>query len=166
MTLTNAALSKGLNYKPTYLKVIGTGYYMAYFFFNKKKAQLQNKRFNVNPRFEIAHKAWNLLDTKGIKQAFKISLPNIKTRKKFYLRVNEKRIDKQYLNELKELVKNQKMSNLTQSMLENRYNIDKSSDISSCDTDLMDISSFNGDLLKESIKDREKNSKFIFINNI
>ena len=41
--LSNAAMSSGMNYKSDILKILGTGYFMTYYFFSSKNAKLQLK---------------------------------------------------------------------------------------------------------------------------
>ena len=54
--LGNASVSKGFNFNDNYLKVLGTGWYMAYFFFNQKNANLESKRFFIKPSSDVARK--------------------------------------------------------------------------------------------------------------
>jgi hypothetical protein len=55
--LGNASVSKGDSFKENFSKVLGTGWYMAYFFFNSKEAKIQTKKFFINPSTDIARKA-------------------------------------------------------------------------------------------------------------
>ena len=114
----NAAVSTGFKYESNYLKILGTGYFLAYYFFNSKHANIEVKKFSINPKFEVAHRMWNLLDTTGIKQLYRQSLINIKYRKKLYVKRNMKKITKEYIAELLDDRKNKKhevMNNLLQS---------------------------------------------------
>lgn len=64
--LGNASVSKGDTFKQNYSKFIGTGWYMAYFFFNQKEAKTQSKKFFINPSAEIARKVYINLTRFGI----------------------------------------------------------------------------------------------------
>ena len=58
--LGNASISKGDKFQENYSKFIGTGWYMAYFFFNKKEAIIQSRKLFINPSAEIARKVINI----------------------------------------------------------------------------------------------------------
>jgi len=103
--LGNASVSKGHNeFDSKYLRILGSGWYMAYFFFNKKKANIQSIKFAINPNFEIAHKIWNMLDAKGIRNLLKLTMPRIKYSKKWYLKKTENIIDLEKIKELNERI--------------------------------------------------------------
>lgn len=116
-----AAVSSGFKYKNDLFKVIGTGYFMAYYFFMSKNAQLEVKRFSINPTFEVAHTVWNLLDTKGIKQLYTTSLPGIKFRQKLFLKRNDKVITRELISELIDTIKNNKMKSITENIFPKHY---------------------------------------------
>ena len=105
--LGNASISKGDKFQENYSKFIGTGWYMAYFFFNKKEAIIQSKKLFINPSAEIARKVinilskvWNLVDTKGIKNLYKLALPSIKYRKKLYFRRNLPEVNLGFISDM------------------------------------------------------------------
>lgn len=54
--LGNASVSKGDLFSQKFSKVLGTGWYMAYFFFNHEQAKLQSKKFFINPSVDVARK--------------------------------------------------------------------------------------------------------------
>src|SRR5690606_23911426 len=49
--LGNASMSKGHDVfkNHNYLQMLGSGWYFAYFFFNKKQASIQSIKFAINP---------------------------------------------------------------------------------------------------------------------
>jgi hypothetical protein len=99
--LGNASMSKGHNeFSGKFSKILGTGWYFAYFFFNKKQANIQSIKFAINPDYEVAQKIWNMLDTKGIKSLLKITLPGVKYSKKWYLRRTEQPITLERITKL------------------------------------------------------------------
>ena len=101
--LGNASVSKGHNqFDSKYLKILGSGWYMAYFFFNKKQASIQSIKFSINPNFDVAHKIWNMLDSKGIKDLLKLTLPRIKYSKRWYLKKTEEEITFEKIKNLNE----------------------------------------------------------------
>ena len=57
--LGNAAVSKGHEITTDYLKILGTSFYFAYFFFNSKKAKLQSQKYSLKPNFDIAKKVFD-----------------------------------------------------------------------------------------------------------
>jgi hormone-sensitive lipase len=121
MALSNAAVFNGYKFQPTYLKILGTGYFLAYFFFNSKQAELHNKSYSVQPSFEISHRVWNLLDTNGIKQFYSKYLPSIKFREKLFLKKNDKEINKEYLAELIKLIKDGGIKRMQSEILNSSY---------------------------------------------
>jgi len=54
--LGNAAVSKGNEFSAEYLKVLGTSFYFAYFFFHSSKAKIQSQKYALQPNFEVAKK--------------------------------------------------------------------------------------------------------------
>lgn len=102
--LGNSSVSKGYGeFNSNYLKVLGTGWYMAYFFFNKKKANIQNIKFSINPNFKVAQKIWTILDAKGIKSLLKITLPGVGFSKKYYIKRTEDELTMEELSILIDL---------------------------------------------------------------
>lgn len=93
--IANASVSKGFEMGNSYFRNLVIGYYMAYFFFNKKKAIQQSKIFFINPNAEAARRVWNLLDTKVIQTLFKMSLPKIKYRKILFLKRTDYEVTKE-----------------------------------------------------------------------
>jgi hormone-sensitive lipase len=80
-----------------------TGYFMTYFFFNRKRAMMESKRFSLRPKFETSRAVWNLLDTNVIKHALKgilAGICSIKYRKKLYIKREYKEITSQYVDEM------------------------------------------------------------------
>jgi len=116
--VSNAALSSGYRYHQDYLNVIGTGFFMAFYFFNSKGAQIQVKKFSLNPDHKIALKMWNILDTDLVKQLYTTSLPRVTFRKKLYLLKQEKEINKDLLADMIEGIKTNKIDSLFDPMLE------------------------------------------------
>jgi len=116
--VSNAALSSGYKYKVEYLKVLGIGFFLAFYFFNSKGAQIQVKKFSLNPDHEVAIKMWNFLDTKLIKNIYTTSLPRVSFRKNLYLLKTEKQINKEFLSILINRVKNNKIDNFHDKMSE------------------------------------------------
>lgn len=105
--LGNASISRGFTFENNYLKFIGTGYYMAYFFFNQSKADLESKKFAIRAEFELTRRVWNLLDTKGIKHALKgilYGILSIKYRKKLYVKRIKKPLTIEYIRGLIDIV--------------------------------------------------------------
>jgi len=58
--LGNAAVSKGQEFTANYLKILGTSFYFAYFFFNSKKAKIQSQKYSLQPNFDVAKKVNNI----------------------------------------------------------------------------------------------------------
>src|SRR5690242_19929928 len=93
--LSNASVSKGFAYENKIIKFFGTGYYMAYYFFNKKNASLESKRFVLKGDNELNRAVWNLMDTKGIKHMLKgllVGMIPVKFRTKLYFKKTKKQI--------------------------------------------------------------------------
>jgi hormone-sensitive lipase len=99
--LGNASVSKGHGeFNSKYSKILGTGWYFAYFFFNKKKANIQSIKFSINPNYDIAKVLWNMLDAKGIRNILKLTMPRINYSKKCFLLRTEPEITLDYINDL------------------------------------------------------------------
>ena len=87
VNLGYAGVSKGFSeFNSEIMKKASAGFYMMYYFFNRKKALTQSKIFLMKPDTTISQTIWNMMDTKGIKQMVKIAFPSIKYNKKFFLR--------------------------------------------------------------------------------
>ena len=71
VVLANASVSKGFEWVES-LRYFGIGIYMAYFYFNKRKAILQWKKFFINPNAEAARTVWNLMDTRLLQFFFQL----------------------------------------------------------------------------------------------
>lgn len=99
--LGNASLSKGFDaFKSNYLQIIGSGWYFAYFFFNKKQASIQSLKFSINPNFEVANKIWNMLDAGGVREILKLTMPSVKFSHKWYLKRTEPEINLEIIKSL------------------------------------------------------------------
>jgi hypothetical protein len=106
ITLGSASISKGFDqFSNKYSQIIGSGWYFAYFFFNKKQASIQNIKFSLNPNYDVAQTIWNMLDAKGIKNILKLALPRVKYSKKWFFRKTEPEIDLNTINCLIEEVR-------------------------------------------------------------
>ena len=106
--LASAAVSKGYQYNDKYLRALGIGWFFTYYFFNQKKANLQCKKFFINPRADIARSIWNLVDTKPISYFNKLTLPTINFRRKLYLKRTVPEITIESVLEYLEMFKNNK----------------------------------------------------------
>lgn len=157
ITMGNASIHKGFSFENNYLKFIGTGYYIAYFFFNRQRALLESKRFSLKPQLELSRKVWHLLDAKGIKHGYKgllYGIASIKTREKLFFKKSFKPITLDYLYDI-----NDKLSH----GITNFPKLDEIKDIIS-----LDILT-QGEILEKSVKkDKRKNYvkiKLLFHNN-
>ena len=153
LNVSNAAISTGLKYNSKYLKILGTGYFMAYYFFNSRHADREVKKFSINPKFEIAQTMWNLLDYSGIKTLYRGSLTSIKYRKKMYLKRNEKQITLEYLSELLANRGNKKLD-VVNSLLQSQYQVHTESSL---------IRSSGEGVFKSKVSKDEEKSKIQFI---
>jgi hypothetical protein len=105
--LGNASVSKGHGeFNSKYSKILGTGWYFAYFFFNKKKANIQSIKFTINPNYDIAKILWNMLDAKGIRNLLKLTMPGVKYSKKWFFKRTEPEITLDVIKELMEKINN------------------------------------------------------------
>jgi len=105
VSIGNASIIEGNNINNEIFKFIGTGYFFAFYFFNKKQAVKDTKKSFLNSNFDLSRKVWNLLDTKVIKSGYKGvlgTISNIKFRKKLFLKKTEKRINLQDLKKYNE----------------------------------------------------------------
>lgn len=98
--LGSAFVSKGHEIEEGLLRTLGTGMYMTHFFFSKKDAKRQAKKFNTEPKLEVAKQVWSLLDNKGIRLGLKLTLTSIPYRQKFFFRRIKKPITYEYLQGL------------------------------------------------------------------
>lgn len=81
---------------------------MAFFFFNKKRASLESKKFAIKQDTVLARQVWNLLDTRGVKHALKgllYGISNIKYRRKFYFKKTQRQITLELVKKLSEQIK-------------------------------------------------------------
>jgi hormone-sensitive lipase len=148
VTLGNASIYKGFSFENKYMKYIGTGYYMAYFFFNRKRAHLDSKKFSLKPEFELSRKVWNLLDTKGIKHGYKgllVGISSVKTREKLYVKKMAKPITLEYIKEIN-------------TMLENGKKKFGASVIDEINCSMNTGNNFQGEILEKSVKAERKNN--------
>lgn len=82
-----ASVSRGYGEnKNDLVKKASTGFYMAYYFFNKRKAQSQSYKFLINPDTVVSQTIWNMMDAKGFKQAIKLVIPGITYSKKWWVK--------------------------------------------------------------------------------
>lgn len=105
VSIGNASITTGHQINNEILKFIGTGFYFAFYFFNKNQAVKDTKKSFLNSNFDLSRKVWNLLDTKVIKSGYNgvlFAVSNIKYRKKLYLKKTEKTIDLEYIRKLNE----------------------------------------------------------------
>jgi hormone-sensitive lipase len=103
VVLGYASVFKGDTYDNKYMKFMLTGYFMTYFFFNRKRAMMESKRFSLRPKFETSRMVWNLWDTHVIKHALKgilAGICSIRYRKKMYLKRSSKEITSLYVDEI------------------------------------------------------------------
>ena len=99
VSIGNASISEGYQINNEILKLLGTGYFFAFYFFNKKQAVKDTKKSFLTSNFDLSRKVWNLLDTKVIKSGYKgvlTAISNIKFRKKLFLKRTEKVIAVSY----------------------------------------------------------------------
>jgi len=151
--LGNASVSKGFTgFSATPMKIIGTGWYMAYYFFNKKRAKTQSLKFSINPDLEINKTIWNLMDTKGIKSLLKLTMPSIKFRNNYYFRKTVKTIDFEMLDALIEKSDKEDFNyKIMCEMMDKRYLKELDKQIS-----LNEKKITKDNLIKESISTKEK----------
>ena len=87
------------------MNIVSISTYYTYFFFNKKKAKVQSKKFLMSPNTKIALTIWNLLDSPSIKNMVKIALPSIKFVDKFFIKRLEPEITIDKINQLTNFIK-------------------------------------------------------------
>jgi hypothetical protein len=104
--IANAAVSKGYQLTDKFLRGLGIGWYLTYYFFNQTKANLQCKQFFISPKPEVAREVWNLLETKPMLLLSKLALQPISFRRKLYLKRTDPEISleliREYLNNCKD----------------------------------------------------------------
>ncbi len=108
VSVGNASITTGNQINNEILKYIGTGFFFAFYFFNKKEAVKDTKKSFLTSNFDLSRKVWNLLDTKVIKSGYNgylTAITYIKYRKKLYLKKTEKTIDLKYLIKINEEIK-------------------------------------------------------------
>ena len=101
--LGNASVSRGYVEQNEFFKFFKTGYYMTYYFFNKKSAYRESKKFNLQNNPELNRAVWNLLDTKGVKHALKgflTGIYGIKFREKLFIKKTKPTITLPYIKKL------------------------------------------------------------------
>jgi hypothetical protein len=166
VNLSNAAVAKGQKFKKSFYKAIGTGFFLAFYYFNKDHAEIETKRLAVNPKFEVAHKVWNLLDTSVIKQFYVKSLPSIKYRNKLFVKKYEREINLEYIAVLIEKIKNYRHKNTgknSEIISTNYMDIINSSGVSNNNTNINARNYDESDVpFVKKIKKEEKNSTIIF----
>jgi hypothetical protein len=153
--LSNASVSKGFMYENRIIKFFGTGYYMAYYFFNKKNASLESKRFVLRGDNELNRAVWNLMDTKGIKHMLKgllVGMIPVKHRTKLFFKKTKKTISLEYVQELLERIKNKKCGHLNDSMIDSHY-LDNRAEIGHTS---------DGPLLMTNVSRTDRESKSIY----
>jgi hypothetical protein len=152
--MSNASVSKGFAYENKIMKFFGTGYYMAYYFFNKKHASLESKRFILKGDNELNRAVWNLLDTKGIKHMLKgllVGIVPVKYRNKLYFKKTKNAITLDYIQTLLDKIKHKKVAHLNDSMIETHY-LDSNNEGQS--------TQYEGPLIKTSVKGVEKDRMY------
>jgi len=113
------------------MKILGTGWYMTYYFFNKKGAKLQSMKSFINPDLEITKLIWSLMDAKGIDNIIKLTIPSIKYSENIYLLKTVKAINFKFLDKMIEKSENPDFKfNKECSLLEESYlkELDKDKD--------------------------------------
>ena len=86
--LANSSVDKSLCRKENSLKLIKSGFYMAYFFLFKEKAKVNFEKYLLKPNFNVSRQVWDLMDTKGIRTFSKIGYPTISKRNSYLLNLN------------------------------------------------------------------------------
>ena len=94
------------NLENNYYYKAKVGLLMAFYFFNKDKANIKSLQFLIKPKTKVTQKIWNILEIKEIKKAMKIILPSISFSKKFYFKKIEKEISKENIQNYYENIKN------------------------------------------------------------
>ena len=116
VTMSYASFSKSMDKNEGKgMNIVTISTYYTYFFFNKKKAKVQSKKFLMSPDTKITLTIWNLLDSPSIKNMVKIALPSIKFVDKFFIKRIEPEITIDIIKQLTTLIKtfNPKDKNIT-----------------------------------------------------
>ena len=92
VTMGYASFSKSMNHDNNLINLVSSGAYFTYFFFHRKKALIQSKKFFMSPDTKITLTLWNLLDSKPVKKMVKIALPSIKFVQSFVMKRTEPEI--------------------------------------------------------------------------
>ncbi len=144
--LGNASVSRGFVEHNEFLKFIKTGYYMTYYFFNKKSAYRESKKFTLENNPELNRAVWNLLDTKGVKHALKgflTGIYGIRFRKKLFLKKTKPIITLHYIKKLiGKINDNNLMYNFSSHYLDESFHLPA------------------GDLLKTTVSPNEVNGNY------
>lgn len=83
----NASVNKSFNKEKDKIKLLKSGFYMAYFSMFKDKAMHTYHQFSIQPSFRVGRQVWNMLDTDGIKTFSKLGYPMISIRNKHKLNI-------------------------------------------------------------------------------
>ena len=162
VVLGNASVSKAFtNFTATPMKVLGTGWFMAYYFFNKKQSKIQAMKFSNKPDFEIQKMIWNLMDAKGIKTMMKVAMPGIKFRKNLYLLKTAKILDFDFLDKLfekSETVNFHQMKDYN--LLDENYLKTINKENNDNNTTYKKPKMIIGELIRESVDDKNHESKY------
>ena len=94
------------NLENNYYYKAKVGLLMAFYFFNKDKANIKSLQFLIKPKTKVTQKIWNILEIKENKKEMKIILPSISFSKKFYFKKIEKEISKENIQNYYENIKN------------------------------------------------------------
>ncbi len=148
--VSNAAVSSGYKYNSNYLKILGTGYFMAYYFFNSKRANLEVKKSSFNPKFEVAQRVWNLLDTNVIKQVYTKSLPGVAYRKRLFFKRQSPEITLQLISNLIDNIRSKGFSVVNENIINTHYNDENMLTINNVEEE--------GDLFKAFVDNEESKS--------
>ena len=114
MSVGNASICGGNNINNEIFKFIGTSYFFAFYYFNKKQAIKDTKKSYLNSNFDLSRKVWNLLDTSVIKSGYKGflgAISNIKFRLKLFLKKTERTITIEILKEIHDKINSGIISN-------------------------------------------------------
>jgi hypothetical protein len=108
ISIGNSSIYEGDNLGHEILKIFGTSFNFAFYFFNKKLAIEDTKKSFLNSNFHLSRKVWNLLDGAVIKSGFQGALGticNIKYRKKLFLKKTENIITMEVLMDIDNKIK-------------------------------------------------------------
>jgi hypothetical protein len=108
ISIGNSSIYEGDNIDNEILKVFGTSFNFAFYFFNKIRAVEDTKKSFLNSNFYLSRKVWNLLDGAVIKKGFKGALGvicSVKYRQKLFLKKTENTITLDLLKEIHNKIK-------------------------------------------------------------